>query len=132
MKTSIALTLLCAMAAQGCSNGLAVPTRAALEEQGALDGRAYHVALVSERGGPPATIDLTFVRGTLVASDARDDGFVPAPYKTTGAEFSAEARSPSAVRRFRGRVANGHVVGTMMLVPHGGAPAVYAFTGDAS
>jgi hypothetical protein len=100
------------------------------EARAPLDGRSYQVVLSPERGGPPATIDLVFSRGTIDASDAHADGFVPAPYRTIDDEFVAETRGPSGVRRFKGQLAGKHVVGTITVIPHGGAPTVYVFAGE--
>ena len=128
-----------AIVTQGCAETGAHAVNAASAPYaviGDLDGHSYRVSLADERGGAPARVDLAFTRGTFEASDTKDDGFVPTRYSTRivddALEFDVESRSPSAVRRFKGRVAGTHVEGTVVLVPQGSAPRRYAFTGDAT
>jgi hypothetical protein len=103
-------------------------------ESRALDGRAFRVAVSADRGGAASSVEIAFASGRLDASDARDEGYVPTTYVVRSIEgrieFDAEARSASAVRRFRGRIEGSRIVGTVVLVPHGAQPAFYSFEGQ--
>ena len=121
-------------AVAGCAEvGGAAATPAQAPAAGALDGRLFRVALVAERGGAAETVELSFDHGALDASDMRDQGFLKTVYtvrgERSGIVFEGEARSPSAVRRFRGRVEGDRVSGTMMVVPDGAMPVRYTFAG---
>jgi hypothetical protein len=120
---------------QGCAES-AREAASARAEIGELDGHSYRVVAADERGGAPSRIELAFVRGTFEASDTLGDGYVPTRYTThvtdDALEFDVESRSPSAVRRFTGRVAGKHVEGTIVFAPHGSAPRHYVFSGDAT
>jgi hypothetical protein len=119
----------------GCAQG--TPAAAPASGPVPLDGRTFHVAVTADerpRGGLGSEdLDITFEGGRLVAKDAHDLGYAGAPYVTRrvreGIEFEAEAPSPLGVRRFKGRVTDGRIEGTLVLVRDGALPEHATFGG---
>jgi hypothetical protein len=90
---------------------------------------------MGDRGGASEALDIAFAHGRIDASDGRDLGYTAAPYAVhPGAdaiEFEAETRSPGGVRRFKGRVAGGHIEGKLVLMRDGVLPTFSSFGGQA-
>jgi hypothetical protein len=127
--------LLMAVALAATAGCAAMPSNvgARARAAGKLDGRTFHVSLVSDLGGAPGAIDLVFDSGRFDVKDDADPGHAAAPYfehaGDDGVDFRAETRSPSGIRRFRGRVAGSLIDGTLLLAPDGGRPLFYSFHG---
>ncbi len=125
--------------ATGCASAVQPSRTGEVATTMALDGRTFEVAIVSERGGAAENVELSFARGTVDASDARDRGYTQARYaahvvsaSSDVVEFEAEARGPSGARRLKGRIDGDAIVGTVMVVNDGAMPERYSFDGRAA